>query len=364
MLPARVRGSNGSRPTEYRRTKRVLAALGLTLLLALGRTAQAEPRRTVQIFLAADPAERAALEALLRELIPPLGVALTFERLPRIEPDRVADPDAGAGHAAVAFIDARAPGRATLYLVDPRHDRVYVRSVPRPRGSEELAREELAHILETALEGLLGGETIGVPRSTAFPARRPAAPAPRRPSPLPGPELEFGLLYEAEYLSHEVLLTHGPVLAAGIGLERKRLRFGLWATAQYRQPLHAQTELLSARFEGGALRLLLTLDTRLGESVFFRAGLGGGLDILSVSPETRDPDRAEPEAARVLTFGVARAALGLGVELSSHFSLLALLAADLDPSDTRYVFTTRRGDEPILTPATLRPAALFGLSFR
>jgi len=364
MLPARVSGSNGFRPTEHRRAIRVLAAFGLMLLLASGRTAQAEPRRTVQIFLAADPEERAALEPLLRELIAPLGVTLTFGRLRRVEAEHVAAPDAGAGHAAVVFIDAHESRRATLYLVDPRHDRVYVRSVPRPHGGEELAREELAHILETALEGLLGGETIGVPRSTAFPKSRPAPATPPAPAPPPGPELEFGLLYEAQYLSHEVLLTHGPVLAAGLGLERKRLRFGLWATAQYRQPLHAQTELLSARFEGGALRLLLTLDARLGERAFLRAGLGGGLDIVSVSPETRDPDRAEPEAARVLSFGVARAALGVGIELSAHFALLALVAADVDPSETRYVFSTRHGDEAVLTPATLRPAALFGLSFR
>ena len=341
---------------------RALATLLLPLVVAFARPAEAKPRPVVQVFIAAAPAERTALAQVIRELLEPLAVDVQIAAAARIEQNRVASaPDNASGEAAIAFVDALEPGRSTLYLVDPKRDRVYVRSVRRSRHGEELAREELGHILETAVEGLLVGETIGVPRRTAFPTEAPK-PTPRPPA--WQPSLELGLLYEAEYLSHQVLLTHGPLLAGGLGLNRGRWRVGLLGTAQYRQPLHAESAFVSARLEAAALRLTATVATEVTTALELRAGLGAGTDIVSVEPQSRDAVRAEAEEPSVLSYGVFRALVGVDFRVSPRISLLAWIAADIDPSDTRYVFSTRRGEETVLNPATVRPAALLGLGFR
>jgi hypothetical protein len=345
------------------RVTRAFAVLMLSSILALPRPASAKERAVVQVFIAATPAERPLLGQVIRELLEPLPVEVKIESAARIDRRRVDSASAGAsGEVAIAFIDTLEPGRSTLYLVDPQRDRIYERSVPRPRQGEELAREELGHILETAIEGLLVGETIGVPRKKASPpAVRPQS-TPPRPTWQPAPEV--GLFYEAQYLSHEVLLTHGPMLAGGLSLRRDKLSFGFLGTAQYRQPLHAESALVSARLEGAALRLLATAGTEIAPGLELCAGLGGGADVVDVEPESRDAARAEASESRVLSYGVFRGALGVGIRASRSFWLSAWLAADVDPSGTRYVFLTRVGEQNVLTPIAVRPAALLGLKFR
>jgi hypothetical protein len=341
------------------RVSRAFTALVLSLAVALARPADAKPQPIVQVFIAAAPAEQRALEQVIRELLDPLDVELRFTARARIDRRRVdAAADSHSGEAAFAFIDALEAGRSTVYLVDPARDRVYVRSVPRPVHGEELAREELGHILETALEGLLVGETIGVPRRTAFP------PAPLRPSKSHWhPSLALGLLYEAQYLSDEVLLTHGPLVAGELVFRRRKLGVGVWGSAQYRQPLHAESTFVSARLEGVSLRMLAMLGIEVASRLELRAGIGGGADIVTVEPQTRDAARAEAMEARLLSYGVLRAAAGVGWRLSTGTSLLAWLAADIDPSNTRFVFLTARGQETVLRPWALRPAVLLGLAF-
>jgi hypothetical protein len=342
---------------------RAFTALMVILAVALARPAIAKPRPIVQVFIAAAPSERSALEQVLRELLEPLAIDLRFTPRTRIERRSVdGAADARAGVAAIAFVDALEAGRSTLYLVDPVRDRVYVRSVPRPRHGEELAREELGHILETALEGLLVGETIGVPRHTAFPPSRPHQPTTTPQQPEWRPSLGLGLLYEAQYLSHEVLLTHGPVVAGELVFRRRTLGLGVWASAQYRQPLHAESALVSARLEGASLRLLATLGAEVASRLELRTGLGGGVDIVDVEPRTRDASRAEATDDRVLSYAVFRAVAGVGWRLSSSLSLVAWIAADLDPSNTRYVFSTARGEDTVLAPSAVRPAVLLGLA--
>lgn len=135
-------------------------------------------------------------------------------------------------------------------------------------------------------------------------------------------------------------------------------------TVQYRQPLHAESALISARLEGAGLRLIATVATEVTTALELRAGLGGGADIVSVEPHSRDAARAEAVEPSVLSYGVFRGLLGVEVRVSRRIALLAWIAADVDPLDTRYLFATRHGEETVLNPVTVRPAALLGLGFR
>ena len=49
-----------------------------------------------------------------------------------------------------------------MYLADGRWERVLVRRVPAPREFDEVEREQLAHIVESSVDALLSGATIGL----------------------------------------------------------------------------------------------------------------------------------------------------------------------------------------------------------
>jgi hypothetical protein len=348
---------------------KVLSALAAALVLIGPARVSAQersraPRRAIEVFVAAEARERQELESVIRELVGRLGVDVRITRVARVRrSDVAAAPKHRPGTAALAWVDARTPAESTLYVVDPAADRVLVRRVVRTAGNEELAREELGHILEAAIEGLLGGESIGAPRREVFPAAVPP-PRPSRREPRQPLRLEVGALYEVQRLSDEAVLTQGPLASLFLRSGGRGWRFGAWSTAQYRQPLHVDSELVGARFQAGALRLLATADAPLSGALRLRAALGGGLDVVHVEPESREPERARAAGSETSTFAVARAAAGIDLELTPWASLWAFVALDVDPSDTSYVFVSRRGDVNVMTPAPLRPAALLGLSFR
>src|SRR5262249_46579157 len=153
--------------------------------------------------------------------------------------------------------------------------------VDRAPGGDELAREELGHILETSAEGLLSGANVGVPRAEAIsllePVEQKPAPAPAPPPP-PKQEVvpwwQLGVLYELSALSSQVHFTHGPMLSVLFRAPVQKALVGLWATAQYRLPVEVGSAPVGATLASGALRLLVTTDIRLSRAVSLRFGLG------------------------------------------------------------------------------------------
>jgi hypothetical protein len=343
---------------------------------------EAAPAAVVELGIAAgDEAEGAALAQVARELLGRLSVEVRTELLARVDLAAVvAPPRAGVAAEpplARVWIDWRAPGRATLYLVDARHDRVLVREVERPAGGEELAREELGHILETACEGLLAGGEVGEPRAGVAPKLVPPVPPPAAavvaaaaaaPPAAGPPRLRVAVLYEAAALAPEVTLTHGPQAAVFVALggrrEPRAMRWGLWGTAQLRLPVRAADGAgAGVELQTGALRALLALERALSARATGRAGLGVGVDVARARPEA-PPDAAVLDAAFTRAFAVGRAALELDVRLSPRTWLVAALAADVDVTGQRYTFTRGGGgDDVVLRPWVVRPAAALGLAF-
>jgi hypothetical protein len=317
------------------------------------------------LVVAAEPRDAEQLRQVAVELLGRLSVSIRADRVERIDAEEIARSPS-AGYLARVYIDLRDPNRATLWFVDPAHDRVLLRQLSRAPSGDELLREELGHILETSTEGLLSGAEIGLPRASVLPQVQTKESAPPPDAPVPSidkPFLQLALLYDVEGLSSQVPLIHGPEVSAYVAVPPRRGAFGMWLTGQYRFPVHAETGSVGARIEGGALRAMLTIDALRAEPITLRAALGGGVDIVQLNPESLGASGVALADARRLTFPVARAALGLAFRASPVVSLWSRVALDVDATGARYVFESRQGEQLVLSPWTLRPALALGAGF-
>ncbi len=326
---------------------------------ALERVAWAEgdashEQRQVLLVVAADPGEAQRLGQVAAELLGRLSVRVRTRRVERIDVGEIAGPMPPLpAYLARLFVDLREPTQATLWIVDPVHDRILVRRLPRAPGSEELAREELGHILET-----------GLPRAEVMPmltepgTRRPPA-RPPRPASTPR-QWQIALLYELLALEGPSRIVHGPEASLFFRAPPRAAAVGLWITAQYRLPLHVDALPVGARLEGGALRAMITLDVLAHTKVNLRLALGGGIDLVELEPEASGASGVSLAESRLLSFGVARAAVGVELRVSSWMTLWARAAADVDPSGTRYVFERHDGEQLVLKPWPVRPGLAIG----
>lgn len=327
------------------------------------------------MFVAAEPEERAALESVLRELMQRLSVDVEVEPIGRVERAAVLAPvPAGAPYLARCFLDLRADGHALLYVHDPVRDRVLEREVARPPGGEELAREELGHMLLASIEALLSGATVGAPRSELAAAAAPRPPA-ASPPPAAEPEradrresararwqLRGAFMYELAALGHGPGITHGPLLAAIVRAPFADPGIGLLLTGQYRFPFDADADPVGMRVHAFALRALLTLEQPLSARLSLRVGLGAGTDVTRIAPQSAASAGVALAGERTLALGVTRGLLGVDLRISPVLSLWAALAADVDLERNEYVLVQRDGhDSELLAPWRVRPALSLGV---
>lgn len=357
----------------------VCASLGSTREVAaeaLPNNARAAPppaniaKNRVLLTIAGSEPERAALAAVTSELMARLGVTVDEEAAPELSLSnlRVRD-ERDQPYLAHGFVDLTHAGRATLYLLDPARDRLLVRQLGHDQRDAELLREELAHILETSIEGLLSGAAIGEQRAHVLrelnPPAAPKAPPRAAEEPAHAPQLaasralRVAALYEAGLLASNGVLAHGPEGALLLELPGAA-HFGAVLSAQYRWPIHVESSPVGARLQGGALRLLGTVGTRLSEGAQLIGGVGAGVDLVRVQAlaSSADVTVAEP---RWLSIATLRAWLALDLRVSPHISGLVALAFDVDPQRTRYVLARDQTDAAIFDPWLVRPSLIAGI---
>ena len=179
--------------------------------------------------------------------------------------------------------------------------------------------------------------------------------------------MRIAALYEVGALAPGTAVTHGPELSlfVALGPRARDRRWGAWSTAQLRLPLRAADDSgVGVDIEAGALRALFALERAWSERASGRAGLGGGVDIVRATPEAATPDVAVLDPAFTRSFAVGRAAVALDLRLARRTWLVAALAADVDVTGQRYTFARGGGgDEIVLRPWAVRPAAALGLAF-
>lgn len=373
--------------------RRLLAfsvALSLLLLPAGARADSARP--PVEVVIAAAPGVEAELTPVIAELLGRLQVDLQLRREATIDPSAVVTPPPAPSAAlARVFIDATRSDVAVLYLVDSAWERMLVRRLALERGLDEVAREQLAHVVESAIQSLVGGGHIGVTRAEAaselglaLPAaveepRGDAGPLPAKPSTPPtSPPLvaRHRAVPRARTLDARVglgwglapwtpqTLVQGPQLKVAVGWRRARLSLGGGVLAQYLMEREVRSELAGMAIEGVGLRILAHARYTLERRFALRASLGAGFDR-----ETFEPRRGT--SASVLlgpsgthTSAILAAAWGLEVCVAGPLWLGAEAGADFDLAPDDYVVLQGARFVAIAEPLRLRPtfSALLSLA--
>jgi hypothetical protein len=339
-------------------------ALLVLCLMLCAPWARAESR---EVVLHATGAEREAraLAGVVRELLNRVSVGMHLVRTRALSERDVASPSARARRAlAAVWVDLQRAAHVRLYVYAPAQDRVLVRTIDRDDASDEIVREEVAHIVHTAVEGLLAGAPVGLPRREVLPVVEPVS---QRQQPRKARARSAVRLWQARVGYRGALVApdvaaHGPGAELAITPFDLALRPGFLVSAHYAWPIRGSTPSAGADLQSSELRVLATLQHALAERWLLRAGLGAGFDSVSVKPFS---ERAEVQAAdgRRLTLAALRAALELEVRVTQRLSFFAAITLDGYPGDTRYVLARKTGDDDVLSPWRLRPGLELGLAW-
>ena len=261
------------------------------------------PPRHVEVKLVAQ-SDDGGLEAALGELLGRLQVSVHFARLGSIDTRQImSDHDGETPAVARVWIDLREPSRVTLYLAGNKADRLLVRHVPLVDRIDEVAREEIAHIVEATVDALLIGGRLGVVTDeSAVPKTAP--PAPERPK---GVSLDVGLGYATQMWSDSSQpFLHGPAIFVGMAGRAGTVRPGVWMSGELRFPTTIEGDPISTRLDQGAVRALGTADWAVSRRWVLRGGLGGGVDWVHIAPESKDGAKVDLQAPRFATVPMLR----------------------------------------------------------
>jgi hypothetical protein len=324
-----------------------------------------EPPRHVEIKMVAPDDTWPALETVLSELLARLQVGVRFSTIPSIDArqimtERSEDPPS----VARVWIDMREQGRVTLFLTGDRADRLLVRHVPLVARIDEVAREEIAHIVEATVDALLVGGRIGVVTDEPLPPREkaepPAAARERGPS---GIALDLGIAYEAQAWQPAGQPLHSAAVVVGVAARSGTWRPSAWISGEYRFPAIISNDLVSARLDQGAFRAVAALDWAASRKWVFGAGAGGGFDLVRIAPDVNQGPLVDPTPARYAVVPMLRLALLARYAFTARSEIFAGFAADYDLLGTRYILRDAMGaDVPVFEPWRLRPTALIGVT--
>jgi|HubBroStandDraft_6_1064221.scaffolds.fasta_scaffold259527_2 hypothetical protein len=331
------------------------AAALTTLTMAASSSSLAQPtgmNRVDVVIVAAEP-DAEAMRAVVDELMARLRIAATVTFAKTLKPDEIITPQRGAdARLARAWVDLSTPERATIYLVDRDWARVLVRHVQTMGGHEELAREAIGHILETAVDALAHGARIGIaneqPPTNATPDSR-----------IPPPHWELGAAYEGEVYAPG-LLADGPVASFYVGSSRGAVRPGGWLIAQYRLPLTFDSAPLGVRLDGGGARALATMDVVLGTRAALRFGVGPGVDVVRMTPRLEGRPGTQLGSDQTFALFIGRVSAAVVASLSTHLDFSLTASCDIDPSGTRYSASVDGADQTVFSPWAVRPALSVG----
>jgi hypothetical protein len=322
------------------------------------------------LTVAAPAGESEELELVARELLARLDMQLEVRRVPRIdiaELRRALEP--GERYFARVWITVSSSWRARLYLEHGASDRMLVREVAGDPSNPELLREELGHILQTAVDGLKAGEAVGAPRRDALKdvpeedtvdlAREPVVPkSPAAAAPAPAASsqpLRFGPRYELSWLGDGARFEDGPGAVFAIALP-----IGFELSAYYRRPLHVEDTPVGVRLQTLSARALATMQVWRGERAGVRLGAGAGADFVHVSPLGEPERNLELADGTRLKFAVARLQASYARRAFSFLDFELTAGVDLDVNDTRYVFQQGSEELRVLDPWPVRPFLSLG----
>jgi hypothetical protein len=334
--------------------------------LAAAETNDSEtPPRHVEIKMVAPGDSWPALETVLSELLAREQVTVRFTTVPAVDARQIMTEHSDDPPSVTrVWIDMRDSGQVTLYLTGDRTDRVLVRHVPLVARIDEVAREEIAHIVEATVESLLVGGRIGVVTDEVVrPAAKTEAPPPPRERPPAGVGLDLGVAYAAQAWRGNAVPLHSAALTLGVEGRTGSWRPGAWVSGEYRFPTTVENSMVTARLDQGAFRALASLSWAASRRWLLGAGAGPGLDLVHIAPDKNQGSSVKAASARFAAVPMLRALALVRYALSSRTGVFAGIAADYDLFDTRYILLDAKGSPvSVFEPWRVRPTAMIGVS--
>ncbi len=346
-------------------------------------------RRVVEVLVAGGGSDAASLDDTVRELLGRLTLVMESQDVGRIDTDDASfRSTARPSVLARVGIDLRAKDVAIVTIVDGRTGVVTVRRSVRRDGPPAVVREEVAHVVQAAVDPMLIAERDRVaaepppapppppppPAPVAEPAPVPApvapgdAPPPRDRAAAGGAEGHAPLALDLSTMAGAGSYASGAGVVARAGggaalVWRRGVRPSIGLAAHYVFPFETGAEIALAHVGVASFRSTAGLEV-YGSSVFaLDVGAGGGIDVLRVEPRSNalPADRLGESTGRIDPIATASITGHLAIGAGTALSLM--LAADVDLASRHWVVEGDGRPMDAFAPSRVRPLALIGFTF-
>jgi hypothetical protein len=344
------------------------------------------PRNQATVILVGAAGRDSDLKALLGELLERRGVRTSLSEQDAFGREELLHAEA-RGSGVLVFVVPSPDGNVRLYFRAPDGERFLLRSVLLRSGFDDVGRELLGQVVETAVgtlldsgEGLtreqaqlaLTSEDRSTTRSVQDDNARPAVDPPRRaawrtPPPFPrlgapaALEAWLALRYGVVALGNGLGVAHGPGIELGLGVRRHFLLRGrLLGERDF--PHSFSTPSVAAELTRTRLRLATDAGFELNRRHWLLISLGIGQDRVDVRPTAPPGSRLAPEPSFHDQAPVALAELRYEAALG-RFRVGAALGADLSLVRTHYDVVHGAERESVGKPWLIRPSAALSLAF-
>ena len=325
-----------------------------------------------QVSVHGSAADRAALADILRDLLASRATlsVVPHDRLDPVEVLRASRALAPRGDVvAWVWIELDDAQQVALYVADGGGERILVRHVQRAHVPDEVVFESVARVAATAIEALLQGERIGVPREEFVRVPPSSAPpaevrAESKASSASGFGLTWraGVFWGAQLFAPKLTLAEGPGALFGGALGSGLFRTGVTFTAQAWLPRSVTDSVLNLQLFSASPRLLISADYAASARMTLSAGVGGGVDVTRVrTTALAGSVGLHPTAAQTLLTAELRAAVGASLGISDALSLALIGYVDTDLSGTHYVVESSGNQSAFLRPWLVRPGLMLGV---
>lgn len=331
---------------------------------------RAAPAVPVRIALIGPSAEDSAARAVIGEWLAREGMAVSWSFPSRFLVEHLFAP--AQDIAIEAWIDLSSPEQVHLYFRDATSKWFVIRAVRLANGLDEVGREQIGHVVSSAVialaagaEGALHEEGARMALHALPPPSVVVATPPRDGK--PGLRLELAGLGcvqihardkpTTEAVALSLTLARGPRWGPGRGSP------GAWLGLRYQIPVTSQAGPVSVDLSTVSLRSGLLWEVRGLRAVSFRLALGGGVDRVQYQPAG---DTTVLALAPASHFWLPMASLWAGCEvrLVEHVGLDIRVFADLAMARVHYDVDDPGGSQvEALTPYRLRPGLALGTAF-
>ena len=327
------------------------------------------PMRAV-IALLGPASAVAAVKDVTTELLVREHIEVSWANQASFRPQDIFERGAGEGSAAIAvWIDLSAPAEAQLYFRDSRADRFFLRSLPLARGIDEMAKEEIAHIVANAVLALSKGTGETLTRTEARVAlhMRPAQDSGPAEAPTPRSlRWSAALLTGGQLFAHEV-----PLVASASGFlavahrlpGHRSSALGAWASLGHQFSVDHQGTMVGATVESTALRAGLLWTSELPRRLVLGFALGAGADRIRYSSQTNHEEVIVAPGGSFYVPAIIFWA-GLDYRLVGGLALTLHLSADALLKKVHFDLHDSTGQAArVLDLHPLRPGAALGLAY-